>query len=68
MVYIELYSEYVSLRDLAVCVPVCTACAFLLYFFSPVPEMRITFGLIGAFAGFGISALVTKPKREVREE
>ncbi|MDY6985494.1 MAG: hypothetical protein SVE93_03705 [Candidatus Thermoplasmatota archaeon] len=67
MAYIELYSEYVSLKDLAICVPVCAACAFLLYFFSPVPTMRITFGLVGAFIGFGVSALITKPKREVKE-
>jgi len=68
MAYIELYSEYVSLRDLAFCVPICAVCAFLSYLFSPVPDMRITFGLVGAFIGFGISALVTEPKREVRED
>jgi len=67
MNYVELYSEYVSLKDLAICVPVCAACAFSLYFFSPISEMRITFGLVGAFIGFGVSALITKPKREVKE-
>jgi len=33
-----------------------------------MPDMRITFGLIGSFVGFGVSAILTKPKREVDEE
>jgi len=68
MTYIDLYGEYVSMRDLALCVPICAISAFVLYFLSPMPDMRITFGLIGSFVGFGVSAILTKPKREVDEE
>jgi len=48
--------------------PYAPSLLFVLYFLSPMPDMRITFGLIGSFVGFGVSAILTKPKREVDEE
>ncbi|AFH42792.1 hypothetical protein IOK49_05795 [Fervidicoccus fontis] len=76
--YIELYGEYVSLKELTIASLISIAFAFLLYYFAPYIAMRsnpslinalkITLGAIGASIGFLISIPITKVKRVIIEE
>lgn len=76
--YIELYGELVSLKELALSSFICSALAFLLFYFSPyiastigMPNLanalKITLGAIGAALGFFLSVPLTKVKRKVIE-
>lgn len=77
--YIELYGEYVSLKELAIASLISTTVAFAMYFLAPYAAkalnlvslekaLKITLGAIGASIGFLISVPLTRVKRQIIEE
>ena len=74
--YVELYGEYVSLKELGIASTIAAFFAFLFYGIStPVlsskgldPRLRVVFGVIGAAIGFLVSSLFIRPKRVLVEE
>jgi len=75
-VYVEIYGEYVRLRDLFVALIVCSVLAFIGYWITPyiiqnkhmVGALSITFGVLGALIGGVIVSFFIEPKRVVVEE
>ena len=77
--FIEIYGEYVSLRELGLASLFSTAGAFLLYFATPYiadlfnlqaikQTLAISLGVIGATIGFLVSIGFTRVKRLIVEE
>ena len=72
---VEIYGEYVELRELFIAILITTTLAFVGYFATPlvvtneqmVKALSVTFGVIGAFIGGAIASLFIEPKREVLE-
>ncbi len=72
---VEIYGEYVELRELFIALLITTAFAFAGYLVAPyvitneqmVKALSITFGVLGAFIGGAIASLFIEPKREVLE-
>jgi len=77
--YVELYGEYVSLKDLGIGSLSSAFFAFLFYggimnvleaigMQGLDPRLKVVFGVIGAAFGFIIASLIIKPKRVLEEE
>jgi len=72
---VEIYGEYVGLRELFMALAVAAVLAFVGYAITPsfitneqmVRALSITFGVIGAFIGGAVVSLFIEPKREVIE-
>jgi len=72
---VEIYGEYVELRELFIALVITTVLAFVGYLVTPsiitneqmVKALSITFGVLGAFVGGVIASLFIEPKREVLE-
>jgi len=69
--YLELYGEYVSLRDLGIATAICAASTFLFYYLALAlaPIMRlgaaasgltVTLAAVGSAVGFGIVLLLSR--------
>ncbi|PUA32317.1 MAG: hypothetical protein B7O98_06560 [Zestosphaera tikiterensis] len=76
--FIEVYGEYISLKELGVATLISSALAFTFYFITPyiarslgmanvVGGLTVTLGVVGATLGFVISLFMTKVKRVVEE-
>ncbi|MEM0044154.1 MAG: hypothetical protein QXJ51_05930 [Sulfolobales archaeon] len=76
---IEIYGEYVSLKELGIATLISSIGAFSLYYLTPAissllnmqniaPALRVTLGALGATIGFIISIQLTRVKRIISEE
>jgi len=76
--FIEVYGEYISLKELGVATLISSVLAFTFYFITPyiarslgmanvVGGLTVTLGVVGATLGFVISLFMTKVKRVVEE-
>ncbi len=76
---VEVYGEYISLKELGISTFISSALAFAFYFMTPyiakylgvanvVGGLIVTLGIIGATLGFVISLFIVKVKRRVVEE
>jgi hypothetical protein len=74
--FLELYGEYVSLKEIGISTALSVAGAFVLYFSAPyiaemlkigslVSALKITLGAVGASIGFLISIPLTRVKRKI---
>ncbi|MEZ0290096.1 MAG: hypothetical protein ABWJ42_03275 [Sulfolobales archaeon] len=77
--FIEIYGEYISLRELGLATLLSTIGAFTLYSATPyiasmlnlttlVSALKITLGAVGATIGFIFSIPLTRVKRSIVEE
>jgi hypothetical protein len=61
---IEVWEDYVRIRDLVIALIVCSATTLGGYFLAPnTPPKPLFFGLTGAILGFVICTVIIKPKR-----
>lgn len=66
---IEIWEDLVYIKDLILALTICLATTFGAYFIAPnEPPKPLFFGLSGAIAGFIISSIIIKPKRELLDE
>ncbi|RYG74224.1 hypothetical protein EU245_03140 [Lentibacillus lipolyticus] len=60
---IEVWEDLVRIKDLVLSLFICSATSLGGYLIAPAGQQPLVFGLIGAVAGFIISAIIIKPKR-----
>ncbi|MFD2759982.1 hypothetical protein [Lentibacillus juripiscarius] len=63
---IEVWEDLVSIRDLAISLIICSGTSLGGYLLAPGGQEPLIFGLVGAVAGFIVSAILVKPKRKFK--
>lgn len=62
--YIEVWEDLVSIKDLLLSLTICSVTTLGGYFIAPDESPKpLFFGLIGIVVGFLISSIIIKPKR-----
>lgn len=65
--YIEVWADFVKMKDLLFALTITGACTLIAYFIAPNQEPKpLYFGLVGALLGFIISSIVINPKRKIK--
>ncbi|WP_138420054.1 hypothetical protein [Aquibacillus sediminis] len=63
---IEIWEDFVRIKDLVVALVICSITTLGAYFIAPnEPPKPLFFGLVGALVGFAISSFVIHPKRKL---
>lgn len=62
----DIWGDNVNMKDLVLAMSLCVIGSLGGYIIAPNESpMPLVFGLVGGIIGFGISAIVIKPKREI---
>ncbi|GAB4075140.1 hypothetical protein GCM10028778_26430 [Barrientosiimonas marina] len=61
---IEVWEDYVNIKDLVLSLVVCSLTSVGGYIIAPAGQQPLIFGLVGAVLGFIISTILIKPKRQ----
>lgn len=61
---IEIWEDYVHIKDLVICLIICGVTTLGGYLIAPnEPPRPLIYGLIGAVLGFTICSMIIRPKR-----
>jgi len=68
--FIEIWGDLVTIKDLLVSIAICSVFTMGAFFIAPSTNQtkQLFFGLGGAVAGFILTTILIKPKRDVQEE